>query len=184
MKTWDRLICIIASFVPAVFVWLSTERLRRFLHLMSDYLGSPRYEWCTPITDFVFKTFAYWPYVVYVGWLLLIPAMFARPWCRKFRTGLIIYFIISGPVIYGLCLEGLYHSEMMVLETWGHNNEEIRALVQKNRQRLGDGNATVQESRIIEEELIKKGLLPFEHTTNAPDAESKANPAAPSRPLK
>lgn len=163
VKKLDRLICIIASFVPAVFVWLAIERMRRFVHLMSDYGGSPWYSWCTPITDIVFKTVAYWPYVMYGGWLLLIPAMFGRPWCRKLRTGLIVYFLLSGPVLYGLCLEGLYHSEMMVLEAWSQTREEIRDLLKVTRQRYGEGDSTVQKTKTMEDELVKKGLYPVDN---------------------
>ena len=148
MKKPGRVLCVAVSFVPAIFIWLAFQRYNGFQELMSNYLGSPRYEWGTPISSFVFGTIRLWPFVAVLGWLLLVPAMFNKPWCRKLRVGLILCFILAGPLLYGICLEGLNHAEMMVLETWHGNNKDLTELAKRAHQE-------------IPQKMINEGVLPF-----------------------
>jgi hypothetical protein len=144
MMKSDRFICVLASLVPAAFVWLATQRHARFQELMSNYLGSPRYEWVTPVSDFVFKTIHYWPWVVILGWTLLVPAMFGKTWSRKFRVALTCVFLVLGPLLYGLCLEGLNHSQMNVLEMWHRSFQQMRERREQIHQQTPGGDSSTR----------------------------------------
>ena len=134
-----RSVCVAASLVPATFVWLSMQRVAQFRELMGHYLGSPRYEWVTPLSDFVFKTIQFWPSVAVLAWGLVIPAMFGRPWCLKLRLALTCCFLAVGPLLYGVCLEGLNHSQMCVLRVWDENRAEVQVQMREFRQQQGGG---------------------------------------------
>ena len=142
MKKWDRLVCVLASFVPALFVWLAWQRQARFLEFMSQYLGSRRYQWATPISALVFDTIRFWPWVVVLGWVLLVPAMFGKAWCRRLRVTLTCAFCVLGPVLYGLCLEGLNHSQMNVLQVWDRSNQQLQERREAARKQTSAGDST------------------------------------------
>ena len=110
MKRSDRLLCIACSFVPAIAVWLSYLRYEEFISAFKNLLSfEPALR-----TTFVLTTIRFWPYAVVLGWLLLVPAMFRNDWARKFRVVLTYCYLVLGPVLYAICLHGLFDAAMFV----------------------------------------------------------------------
>ena len=106
MKRCDRLICIACSFIPAVAVWMSYRRYDEFVSVFENLLCFDRS--FTFRTTFVLNTIHFWPLLVALGWGLLVPAMFSKPWAKKLRIVLSCCFIVLGPLLYTICVDGLF----------------------------------------------------------------------------
>jgi hypothetical protein len=124
MKRFDRLLCIACSFVPAVAVWLSYRRYQEFVSAFQDVLSFDRT--FTFRTTFVLETIHFWPYLVVLGWLLLVPAMLAKTWAQKFRVVLMCCFLVLGPVLYAICLDGLFDPTLNVAKAVTERRESMR----------------------------------------------------------
>ena len=108
--------CIIASLLPAFVVWLALHRFSSLAAVLEQYLSAGRA--FTPLSQFVADSLQFWPYIVFAGWLLLIPAMFGRPWSRGLRVVLIWSYPVVGVLLHILAMECVFHPSIRTVEVW------------------------------------------------------------------
>ena len=119
----SRALCIACSLVPALAVWGSDRRYREFAALLENRLSGGI---CLLLAaKLYFATFAYWPHIVLLGWLAMIPAMFGRPWCAGLRRLLIWSYLVIGLTFHLVCLEALYPYSMHILRGQARTIERL-----------------------------------------------------------
>lgn len=116
MKHCDRLICVTTSVLPALFIWLSVRRYGGFELFMLDCIEGSQTFFPTPVSRFVYGTIRHWHWLAVLGWILVVPAMLEKAWSRRLRIVMICVFCVLGPLLYGVCLQGLSDSQMRILE--------------------------------------------------------------------
>jgi len=97
-----------------------------------------------PVTRVYWATVDYWPYMVLLGWLALIPAMFGRPWCAKLRRLLVWCYLILGIAFHLVCLEGQYPYAMQVFRAQARTIERLRHSPPPQYPACAPGPASVQ----------------------------------------
>jgi hypothetical protein len=121
MKYKSRLICVLVSFVPYFVVSLALSRLDRLFLVLANLLNAGRL--FNPFSLFVIDSMRYWPYLLWLCWALLIPAMFNTPWCSKLRRALPWSYIAVAGILYLVTVEALHYPTIRLAEALANTTE-------------------------------------------------------------